>query len=153
MSSFAIGFGSSLLATFVGYLLVKHAWPSLLNKAWYKGIRVDGAWEIIEKRGEIVEVVGKIKLQQTGRHISGESERTKTRDGQKSNRNFTYLGSIHGHQVTLSFEDKKGVGFDVGTYVFIVQNDGNTMIGMATFHGKKENKIVSEPRTLKRVIE
>lgn len=51
------------------------------------------------------------------------------------------------------FEDKKGIGFDTGTYVFIVQNDGNTMVGVATFHGKTENLIVSENRILKRVIE
>lgn len=67
--------------------------------------------------------------------------------------NYSYKGSIHGHQVTLSFEDKKGLGFDAGTYVFIVQNDSNTMVGMATFHGKVENRIVSEPRTLKKVLE
>lgn len=114
---------------------------------------MDGSWEIHEVRDEKGRVAGKIKLKQTGRRVTGESVRLITRNGEASNRQFSYKGSIHGHQLTLSFEDRKGVGFDAGTYVFIVQNDGNTMIGMATFHGKVENRIVSEPRMLKKVLE
>lgn len=153
MSGFVVGFISSLAATFVGWLLVKHLWPAFLDSAFYRGVRVDGSWEIHEVREEASRVAGKIKLKQTGRRVTGESVRLITRNGQASNRQFSYRGSIHGHQVTLSFEDKKGLGFDAGTYVFVVQNDGNTMVGMATFHGKVENRIVSEPRTLKKVLE
>ena len=94
--------------------------------------------------------IGKITLKQTGHRISGTSVRTKRRDGKKSDRAFNYKGHIYKDQVTLMFEDARGVGFDSGTYVFVVQNDGNTMIGMATFHGKRENQIVSELRTLKK---
>ena len=93
-----------------------------------------------------------MELKQIGRSISVSSVRSKTRDGKKSDRKFSYNGAIYGHQVTLTFEDEKGIGFDTGTYVFTVQNDGKTMVGMATFQGKKENKIISEPRTLTKVL-
>ena len=96
--------------------------------------------------------VGRIDLEQNGRRITETSPRTKTRGGKKSERKFQYLGAISGQQVTLSFEDAQGVGFDTGTYVFIVQSDRKTMVGMATFHGKPENEIVSEPRTLTKVV-
>ena len=69
----------------------------------------------------------------------------------ESNREFEYVGKIQNNQLTLVFEDKKGKGFDSESYVFIVQNDGLTMQGMATFQGKPENGIVSEPRCLKKV--
>lgn len=153
MSDFAIGFVSSLAATAFGWLVVRHLWPFFVFSAFYRGVRIDGSWEIHEVRNGESRVAGKIKLKQLGARITGESERTLTREGKPSQRRFLYNGSIHGHQVTLSFEDNKGRGFDTGTYVFIVQNDGTTMVGMATFHGKGENRIVSEPRTLKKVVE
>lgn len=151
--NFIAGVAASMVATLVVYLLTKIGWPLFSDRALYRGVRIDGFWEILELRNEKQQRVGKIEFKQTGRYISGEGTRLKTREGQKSNRQFSYKGSIHGHQVTLLFEDKKGIGFDMGTYVFIVQNDGNTMIGMATFHGKTENRIVSEGRTLRRVLE
>ena len=150
---FFVGVAASLFAVFLAYLFTAHLWPAFKNSALYKGIRIDGAWEILEHRDGKQKLVGKIQLKQTGNMITGDSARSKTRDGKKSNRQFSYTGSIHSNQVTLLFEDKKGIGFDVGSYVFIVQNDGNTMIGMATFHGKTENRIVSEPRMLRKVVE
>ena len=95
---------------------------------------------VIEERNGKQQRVGKIKLEQTGKHISGESVRSKTRDGKQSNRQFSYEGSIHGHQVTLLFEDKKGVGFDAGTYVFLVQkhNDRN---GDISWKSGKSNRV------------
>jgi hypothetical protein len=152
MIDFLIGFFSSIAATVAIAVLVKWAWPSFQDKCLYNGVRVDGSWEIFESRDEKHVKVGRLELRQIGRRISGSSARSKRRDGTQSNRRFTYNGCIYGHQVTLQFEDEKGVGFDSGTYVFIVQNDGNTMIGMATFHGKPENQIVSEARTLKKVL-
>ncbi len=95
---------------------------------------------------------GRLELKQVGRSITGTSVRSKTREGKKSERRFTYRGVIQGNQVTLLFEDAKGVGFDSGTYVFTVQNDAKTMLGMATFHGRKENRIISESRTLTKTI-
>lgn len=153
MLNFFGGVISSIAATILIYLATRQWWPAVSNGALYKGIRVDGSWEIIETRDNKQKVVGKISLKQTGGRISGEGQRSKTRDGKPSNRQFTYKGSIHGNQMTLLFEDKKGVGFDTGTYMFIIQNDGNTMIGMATFHGKAENQVVSERRILKRAID
>lgn len=153
MTNFIAGVGSSIAAAFLIYVFVRHLWPAFRNKALYQGVRVDGSWEIVEQRSENPVRVGKIVLEQTGSDVSGHSERLMTRDGQSSNRQFSYKGSIQGRQLTLLFEDKKGVGFDTGAYVFVVHNDGNTMVGMATFHGKKENKIVSEFRTLRRVVE
>ena len=133
-------------------VVTKWLWPSFQDKCLYKGIRVTGAWEISEVRNGKTVKAGKIHLKQKGRVITGSSTRIKRRDGKKSERHFKYHGFTCGKQITLTFEDAKGVGFDTGTYVFMVQNDGTTMLGMATFHGKTENKIVSEPRTLTKVI-
>lgn len=151
-----IEFYMSILAGIVTAILVaavtKWLWPSFQDKCLYKGIRVVGAWEISEVRNGKTVKVGKINLKQKGHVITGSSARTKTRDGKKSERYFKYHGFTCGKQITLTFEDAKGVGFDTGTYVFMLQNDGTTMLGMATFHGKTENKIVSEPRTLTKVV-
>ena len=151
MGSFTLGFLASLAATVAFFTLRKWVWPSLRNRCFYDGIRVDGVWEIQEKRQGKTLTVGKIELRQTGRSIQGNSVRSRTRTGKQSDRKFTYTGWINRDQVTLVFEDQRGRGFDTGTYVFIVQNDGVTMEGMATFHGKRENRIVSEPRTLSKL--
>lgn len=151
-----IEFYISILAGIVTAIIIaavtKWLWPSFQDKCLYKGIRVAGAWEISEVRNGKAVKAGKIHLKQKGRVITGSSTRTKTREGKKSERHFKYHGFTCGKQITLTFEDAKGVGFDTGTYVFMVQNDGTTMLGMATFHGKTENKIVSEPRTLTKVV-
>jgi hypothetical protein len=60
------------------------------------------------------------------------------------------MGRIAGEQVTLLFDDKQDRDFDSGTYVFRVSNNCIDMAGMATFHGKPENRIVSEQRFLKK---
>lgn len=152
IDNFLIGVLSGLTATCVATALIKYAWPAFKDKCLYSGVRVNGSWDITELRNGKQTKVGRLDLNQTGRVLTGGSVRTKTRDGKKSERKFRYNGAIHGHQVTLLFDDLKGVGFDIGTYVFTVQNDCKTMIGMATFHGKKENEIVSESRTLKKVV-
>ena len=149
---FIIGVFSSLSATALIAVIFKWAWPSFKDKCLYNGIRIEGSWGIAELRNGKRTQVGCIKLKQQGRIVTGSSIRSKTREGKKSDRNFRYYGTIHGQQVTLIFEDAKGVGFDTGTYVFAVQNDCKTMIGMATFHGKKENEIISESRTLTKVL-
>lgn len=151
--TFIGGVASSIIAALFVYLFTKYLWPAFSDRALYHGVRVDGTWEILEQRDGRQKRVGKIQLKQAGRRISGESARSKTREGKESSRQFLYKGSIHAQQVTLLFEDKKGIGFDTGTYVFIVQNDGKTMVGMATFHGRTENLIVSEGRILKKVVE
>jgi hypothetical protein len=152
IDDFLIGVLSGLTATGVATVLIKYAWPAFKDKCLYNGIRVNGSWDITELRNGKQTKVGRLELYQTGRVITGSSVRTKTRDGKKSERKFSYNGTIHGHQVTLLFDDLKGVGFDTGTYVFTVQNDCKIMIGMATFHGNTENKSVSESRTLKMAV-
>lgn len=152
MTEFLMGVFASIMAIVLIAIMVRWIWPSFKDRCLYNGIRVVGSWDIIEVRnGNNIEV-GRIELKQQGRLITGTSTRIKTRDGKKSERKFLYRGSICGHQVTLTFEDAQGVGFDTGTYVFTVQNDSKIMIGMATFHGKTENKIVSEPRTLVKAV-
>ncbi|EJR3606046.1 hypothetical protein [Vibrio vulnificus] len=152
MTEFFIGVVASLSATALVALVVKWGWPTFQSNCLYKGVKVAGEWDIVEVRNGKNITAGRITLQQVGSNIAGSSIRSKTRDGKKSERKFSYKGTIFGNQVTLMFEDHKGVGFDTGTYVFTVQNDHKTMIGMATFHGKSENKIVSESRTLKKVL-
>lgn len=152
MGGFLSGVLASIVAAALIAIIVKSVWPAFQNRCLYNGIRVAGVWEIIEARNGRDVKVGKIELTQQGRIIKGTSTRKKTREGKDSERKFQYRGFIDGHQVTLIFEDKKGVGFDTGTYVFRIQNDGHTMVGMATFHGKRENKIVSEPRTLVKTL-
>ncbi|EOW9213770.1 TPA: hypothetical protein ACN3ZQ_002164 [Vibrio cholerae] len=152
MTEFFIGVVASLSATALVALVVKWGWPTFQSNCLYKGVKVAGEWDIVEVRNGKNITVGRITLQQVGSNITGSSIRSKTRDGKKSERKFSYKGTIFGNQVTLVFEDHKGVGFDTGTYVFTVQNDHKSMIGMATFHGKIENKIVSESRTLKKVL-
>ena len=148
-------FGLGILASVVAAIVVAIAsltWKWLKNRFFYKGVRVNGTWDVFEDRDGKRVNSGKLKLQQSGSFVKGTSTRTKTRGGKKSNREFKYHGSVSGHQMTLIFEDKKGDGFDTGSYVFIIQNDCTTMIGRTTFHGKPENEIVSERRTLVKVI-
>jgi len=150
MDDLILGILGSLIATAI-ILIVTILVPYITNIILYKGIKVNGEWDIIEQRNNKNQSVGRITLNQKGQNISGCSVRKKTRDGKKSERKFQYKGTISGSQITLIFEDHNGVGFDSGSYVFTVMNDRQTLEGMATFHGKKENKIISESRTLKKV--
>lgn len=151
MLSFLLGVISSLVATGIIYFVAKVALPSLKDKWLYNGVRVSGSWDVYEERNGMNIKSGTLELKQVGRIINGTSIRTKTRNGDESQRKFNYSGSISAHQMTLIFDDEKGKNFDTGSYVFIVQNDCKTMIGMTTFHGKPENKIVAEQRTLIKV--
>lgn len=152
MTDFFLGVATSLSASALVALVAKWGWPIFHSSCLYKGVKVSGDWDIVEIRNGKNITAGRITLQQVGSNIVGSSIRSKTRNGKKSERRFSYKGTIFGNQVTLMFEDHKGVGFDTGTYVFTVQNDHKTMVGMATFHGKIENRIVSESRTLKKVL-
>lgn len=150
MNDFALGLSSSVAATVFIAVVVEWVWPALKARV-YSGIKVDGKWEIVEERNGRNVTVGTIELRQSGSVITGTSTRRKTREGKTSDRKFKYKGTIHDDQVALMFDDAKGSGFDTGSYVFIVQNDCVTMLGNATFHGRTENKIVSEPRILKKI--
>lgn len=152
MENFLVGVISSLSATLVLAIIVKWGWPTFQDQCLYQGVRVDGEWDILEAQNDQIIKVGRIVLRQTGRNILGRSARSLTRDGKASGRKFLYKGTISGNQVTLIFEDSNGVGFDTGTYVFTVFNDQKNMLGVSTFYGKKENKIVSESRRLKKVF-
>ena len=151
MNDILTGVLGSIIATILIAIAVKWIWPDFQNKCLYRGVRVDGAWDIFEVRDSNDVKGGKLELKQRGSIIKGSSIRKVTREGKESERKFNYHGFIRNHQVTMIFEDSRGVGFDTGTYVFTVQNDAKTMVGMATFHGKKENRIVSESRTLIKV--
>ena len=150
MARFFLGVLSSIVAAIVGWVVVKILWPYFVDKVLYKCIRVDGVWEIYDIRNDKQEKVGTLELKQQGSRLSGTSRRVQTREGQASDRRFTYTGRIAGEQVTLLFEDRRGRDFDTGTYVFRVQNSYVEMIGVATFHGKRENRIVGEQRILKK---
>jgi hypothetical protein len=130
--------------------VIKSSLPRLVDQVFHRGIHIDGVWEIIAVKSCEEIVVGQITLQQVGRRITGFGERWQTREGKDSNRKFKYSGRLAGEQLTLIFQDVRGEDFDCGTYVFRVQNSGVEMIGMSTFHGKNENRIVSEERKLRK---
>jgi hypothetical protein len=150
MVNFLLGVASSIVAAVVGWFVTKHVWPYFVDRVLYRGIRVGGVWEIHEIRDGAPRQVGEITLRQRGNRLDGTGRRLKTRGGQASDRRFSYKGRIAGEQVTLVFEDRQGRDFDTGTYVFRVSNSCVEMSGMATFHGKPENRIVSEQRFLKK---
>jgi hypothetical protein len=149
---FLIGVLASIIAFILIKVTVQYIWPFIQDRWSYKGIRVNGTWKIQESRNNKTVEVGRIEFTQMGNRITGHSIRNKTREGKKNDRRFVYSGYIHKNQITLTFEDSRGKGFDTGTYVFIVENCGKKMIGMATFHGKKENRIVSEQRVLTKLV-
>ncbi|EOW6847826.1 hypothetical protein ACOZ2B_002869 [Cronobacter sakazakii] len=150
ITSLLVGILGSIIAAGVIALVTGWIWPNFNDKCLYKGVRVEGAWDVIEERNGESATVGRLELKQQGCRLTGTSTRTKTREGKDSDRKFNYHGSISGCQITLIFEDAQGIGFDTGTYVFTVYNDRKTMVGMSTFHGKAENKIVAEPRILRK---
>src|SRR5262249_42760278 len=139
---------ASIVAAGLIYGVTNVFWPYFVDKIFYKGIRVDGIWEIYDIRDSSKRRTGIITLRQRGHWVTGTSERRETRQGATSDRRFKYKGRIANEQLTLLFEDQQGRDFDSGTYVFRVQNNCREMLGMATFHGKPENRIVSEERVL-----
>ncbi|MGB0836267.1 MAG: hypothetical protein ACPGR2_17290 [Psychrobium sp.] len=151
MLTFFLGIAASLVATFIYLALIKWIVPYFINKFLYDGIHVSGSWDVYELQGDKRVKSGRLELEQRGRVVTGESTRTVTRDGKESNRKFNYHGSISGHQLTMMFEDANGKGFDTGSYILIVENNLKKMVGRNTFHGKRENKIVSEQRALVKV--
>ncbi|HSZ57765.1 MAG TPA: hypothetical protein VK797_19030 [Tepidisphaeraceae bacterium] len=150
MLSFVFGVFSSITAALIGWFAVRRVWPFIQDRMLYNGIRIDGIWDICSLKDGKEEVVGKLELFQQGSRITGTGHRTQTRQGAPSDRRFKYSGRIVGDQVTLLFQDVRGKDFDSGSYIFCVHNDYVVMDGMATFHGKPENRIVSERRVLKK---
>lgn len=151
LSGFILGVRSSIVATGIVACWTGYGWPTVRNFMTYNGIRVSGSWTIVEQRDGVEVEVGSLVLKQFGAELRGTSTRRKNRSGEQIERQFGYRGFIHGQRVVLLFEDQKGSGFDTGSYIFNVQNDGLTMIGKATFHGHAENAIVAESRMLRKV--
>jgi hypothetical protein len=151
VGAYVLGVLSSMTAAGLGWLIYAVLWPRLVDSI-YCGARVDGAWAIVETREGKEMEVGKIELIQHGTRVTGSGERRLTRDGQDSNRSFIYNGRFVGEQLTLIFQDKRGKDFDCGAYVFRLQNNGLELVGMATFHGKKENRVISESRVLRKKL-
>jgi len=149
MNDFFTGFSSSLAATAAVAAFVRYGWPALKHR-FNDGIDVSGGWDIFEERDGVESKVGLLDIKQIGFRITATSTRTKRRDGEDSTRRFNYNGVIRNNQITLVFDDQRGKGFDTGSYVFTVQNDGVTMEGIATFHGKPENKVIAEARSLRK---
>ncbi|WP_428239504.1 hypothetical protein [Gynuella sp.] len=152
MLNFLLGVISSLVATLIYIVTVKWIVPSFINKFLYDGITISGSWDVYELQDYKKVKSGRLELEQKGRIVTGTSIRKVTRDGKESNRKFIYHGSISGHQLTLMFEDANGKGFDTGSYIFIVENNLKKMVGRNTFHGKRENEIVSEKRFLVKAL-
>src|SRR5262245_11850596 len=50
MVNFLLGIVASIVAGVVGWVTTKILWPYFEDKVLYKGVRVDGAWEIHEVR-------------------------------------------------------------------------------------------------------
>lgn len=150
MMNLVPGVVASILAIILAWLATKVAWPHFQDRIFYKGVRVDGVWDICDVRDGSERKTGSLTLRQQGSKVTGTSHRIQTRDGQNSDRRFTYTGRIAGEQLTLVFEDQRGRDFDTGTYVFRVQNNYVEMVGMTTFHGKRENKIIAESRILRK---
>ncbi|HEX8342387.1 MAG TPA: hypothetical protein VF624_15900 [Tepidisphaeraceae bacterium] len=150
MLNFVVGVITSIVAAPLIWLGAKVVWPHVADRLLYKGIRIEGVWEIHEIRQDSLRHIGELTLRQTGSRVSGSGRRFLTREGRPCDRRFSYMGRIAGEQVTLLFDDKQDRDFDSGTYVFRVSNNCIDMAGMATFHGKPENRIVSEQRFLKK---
>ncbi len=150
MVNFMLGVMSSLAAAGLVWVSTRLVWPYVTAKVLYKGVRIDGVWEIYDVKDGAQRKTGLLTLRQQGSRLAGTSQRIETRQGTASDRRSTYAGRIAGEQVTLLFQDQRGLDFDSGAYVFRVQNNCVEMVGVATFHGKPENAIVSERRVLKK---
>jgi hypothetical protein len=150
MGNFILGVASSIVGACLIWTFVALLLPYVHDKLLYGGPRVEGIWDIVEFKDGAERTVGKMTLNQKGARVSGSSYRTLTRDGVASDRRFVYSGRIAGEQLTLLFEDARGRDFDSGSYIFRLYNDHVTMHGLATFHGKPENRILSEARILRK---
>lgn len=66
MNDILTGVLGSIIATILIAIAVKWIWPDFQNKCLYRGVRVDGAWDIFEVRDSNDVKSGKLELKQRG---------------------------------------------------------------------------------------
>lgn len=88
-----------------------------------------------------------LEIEQFGSFIRA----TITRDVRDGMRVFEYEGRITAGQLVLVWEEQKGRGFIVGTMVLHILGDLRTMVGNSTYYHHTHNRVVSTPRTYRRL--
>ena len=108
-----------------------------LNKA----PNIAGNWNYADS--ENGDVVGTAKIKQTGNRIKITATRTKARDGEADNREFTYRGVVKGRDIVLKYEQKDTGGFVGGALVLRLDASLNNMNGITAYFSDSAGSVIT----------
>ena len=96
------------------------------------------------KDTETGHIVGTAVVKQLGSNVKIKAARTIDREGQATNREFTYRGKITGRTLVLSFEQKNSGGAVSGAIVLRVDSDLAKMSGKTSYFSDSTG-VISNP--------
>ena len=100
--------------------------------------KIRGSWNLEEKLDDgTFKSVGKLEIQQFG-------TRVRATNADPKGRTFSYKGIVSSGQVVLTFEQKGGAGYNLGSMVMKLSSDLNTMNGKCVFWKHDDNMMKTE---------
>lgn len=102
-----------------------------LHKKWNYSDSLDGV------------VVGRIETSQLGKKITIKAVRILGRDGEATNRKFTYKGTIVGRNLVLTFEQDGAGGTVNGALVLRLSANLKEMVGSTQYYSDKDGSVVN----------
>ena len=125
-----IEFGVSILSGIAGALIIWLATKVLapLYLAWrYNAPKLEGNWSFYDSKEKSETPSGTAVIKQSGENVTASTNRSKTRSGKQTSRNFIYKGKVRDGQLLLKFNEPVSGGFISGNLVLKVSSDLKTL--------------------------
>ncbi len=143
-----IDFGISILSGIVCALLIWIATKVLAPQylAWrYNAPKLEGNWAFYDSNKESEIPSGTATIKQSGENITASTNRSRTRSGKQTSRNFVYKGKVRDGQVLLTFNEPVSGGFISGNLVLKVSSDLKTLSGYTVYLNRDSAEVVAHP--------
>jgi hypothetical protein len=99
---------------------------------------ISGDWEGNEKSSDEKPIISRLTVKQTGIKIKAKLERT-----HHKRRVFYYRGIFESGQVILTFEEKGGESYNIGSMVLKLSSSKNSLKGKALYFHHNSNEVIA----------
>jgi hypothetical protein len=110
----------------------------------YRETKVSGKWDSYYSHSMPGKKIGKLVIKQKATKLSGIATVYKNREGQDSDRKFSFTGSYGSGRLVAFYEDKKTPGLALGTVYLTLDNNGKKMTGYTHYYNEDKKETVSE---------
>ncbi len=144
MIDFGISILSGIVCALIIWLTTKVLAPQYL--AWrYNAPKLEGNWSFYDSEDKSETPSGTATIKQTDENIVASTNRSRTRSGKPTSRNFIYKGKVREGQLLLTFNEPVAGGFISGNLVLKVSSDLKTLSGYTVYLNRDSAEVVAHP--------